>query len=70
MLLATSHPTSGVKTPESPEHFGAAEAVPSQEPFMKWLPIESREIAVRHFFLSYVSEGSGAVAAPKDCSAR
>jgi len=37
MLHATSLHSSGVKTPESADLFGTAEAVPSQEPFMRWL---------------------------------
>jgi len=37
MLRATNQRTSGTKTPEFAHLFGTAEAVPSQEPFMRWL---------------------------------
>jgi hypothetical protein len=37
MLRATSLRSSGVKTPEFAGLFGTAEAVPSREPFVKWL---------------------------------
>src|SRR5208282_1452998 len=49
MVPVTSRCTSGVKTPEFPDHFGTAEAVPSRVLFVRSLLVEAH-LDVRALF--------------------